>query len=257
MKTIVFIGAGNLATNLAKELYKNSYKILQVYSRTLDSASFLAKQVEAKSTNEIQEIVPNADIYIFSVKDAILETLIANMPHQNGLWIHTAGSMPMRIFENKVKRFGVVYPFQTFSKNRFVDFKEIPCFIEANNPEDENNLFTVAQSITTKTHMLSSEKRKYIHLTGVFACNFVNDMYAISSKILEDQGIDYNVLLPLINETAAKVNDMTPKEAQTGPAVRYDENVMQKHIALLDDENLKTIYQTISLHIHKTNKPNE
>lgn len=254
MTKVVFLGSGNLATNLAKILYINSFTILQIYSRTLESASLLAKQVDSEPINCIQNINPDADLYIFSVKDSVVNELIDQMPFNNAIWVHTAGSLPIDIFKNKVNRYGVIYPFQTFSKDRSVDFKNIPFFVEANNEVDENFLIDFCHKISTKVYKLSSKKRQYIHLTGVFACNFVNDMYTISSTILEKENISYDVILPLIDETAAKIHQIKPLRAQTGPAIRFDQNIMNRHMELLEDDDLKSIYQLISKHIHKINK---
>lgn len=251
---VVFIGAGRLATHLAIELSKLSFNILQVYSRTDLSAIELAQKVNAKATTNIKEIESNADIYIFSVKDSALAGLLTQIPPNNGLWIHTAGSIPINIFEKYNDRYGVLYPFQTFSKDRYLDFKTIPIFIEANNKKDLSILTTITNQISNKVYPLSSEKRQYIHLTGVFACNFVNHMYSISQDILKKEGIPFDITLPLIDETAAKVHSLSPKEAQTGPAIRYDENVINKHIQLIEDTDLKEIYALISKNIYKTNK---
>lgn len=252
---IVFIGAGKLATHLAIELTKHSFKIQQVYSRTDSSAQELANKVCSKATSDIKQIDIDADIYIFSVKDSALPTLLSEMPANNGLWLHTAGSINADIFINYTNRYGVIYPFQTFSKERQIDFRRIPVFVEANNESDLRLLHDVCLQISDKVYTLSSEKRQYLHLTGVFACNFVNHMYAISQHILENEDIPFDTLLPLIDETASKVHTLSPQEAQTGPAIRYDENVIQKHIDLIADSDLKEIYSLISKNIHKVNKP--
>ncbi|PXV60954.1 putative short-subunit dehydrogenase-like oxidoreductase (DUF2520 family) [Dysgonomonas alginatilytica] len=251
---IVFIGAGKLATHLAVELTKHSFNIQQVYSRTDSSAQELAKKVNSRATSDIKKVDTNADIYIFSVKDSALPSLIAEMPVNNGLWLHTAGSITSDIFKGHVDRYGVLYPFQTFSKDRQLNFREIPIFIEANNKNDLSLLENICLQISDKVYALPSEKRQYLHLTGVFACNFVNHMYAISQHILEKENIPFETLLPLIDETASKVHSLSPQEAQTGPAIRYDENVIQKHIDLIEDPDLKEIYSLISKNIHKTNK---
>lgn len=251
---IVFIGAGKLATHLATELVKYSFTIQQVYSRTAHSSQELAQKVNAKATSNIKEVETNADIYIFSVKDSALLSVITEMPSNNGLWLHTAGSISLDIFKGYSIRYGVLYPFQTFSDNRDLNFRKIPIFIEASNKTDLDLLQSICLQISDKVRTLSSEKRQYLHLTGVFACNFVNHMYAISQHILEEEGIPFESLLPLIDETASKVHTLLPQEAQTGPAIRYDENVIQKHIDLIEDPDLKEIYALISKNIHKTNK---
>lgn len=254
---IVFVGAGRLATNLALALHGKSFNIIQVYSRTIESAAFLAGKVDAIAITNLSEISPNADLYIFSVKDSVLTDLLNNIPPNKGLWVHTAGSLPLEIFDKYNPRFGVLYPFQTFNKDRLVDFREIPLFIETNIKEDLSILQDICCKISNQVYSLSSDKRQYLHLTGVFACNFVNQMYAISENILKKEGIPFDVVLPLIDETAAKVHQISPKDAQTGPAVRYDTNVIDKHLTLLEDKRLKNIYKSISEYIHETNKKNQ
>ncbi|GAB6010881.1 Rossmann-like and DUF2520 domain-containing protein [Viscerimonas tarda] len=255
---LVFIGAGNLATNLALELKKQAVPIVQIYSRTVESATILAEKSGCPATNKVEEIVPDADLYIFSVKDDALPALLKQIPANNGLWVHTAGSVPMHVFEGHVPNYGVVYPFQTFSKSRTVDFGAIPFFIEANTPENLDKLKSTFSKLSGKQIELSSEKRRQVHLTGVFACNFVNHLYAISQQLLEKEGIPFEVVLPLIDETAAKVHEMAPEKAQTGPAIRFDKTVMDKHLSLLTDSRVKALYQLISEDIHHTNnKQNE
>jgi predicted short-subunit dehydrogenase-like oxidoreductase (DUF2520 family) len=185
------------------------------------------------------------------VKDDALQDLIPRIPANRALWIHTAGSLPMDIFKGHAKRYGVLYPLQTFSKGRRVDFRQIPCFIEACSPEDEIRLYEIAGRLSDHVQTLASEKRKYLHLSAVFACNFSNHMYALASKIVHEQGISPEVLVPLIDETAAKIHTLSPEKAQTGPAVRYDRNIIDRQTALLTDPAMKEIYQLISKNIHK------
>lgn len=250
---VVLIGAGNLATHLAKKLYQSNNKILQVYSRTQESAKKLADQVNATYTTEITEIVDHADLYIFSVKDSVLQTLIDQIPHFNGLWLHTAGSMPADIFRGKISSYGVLYPLQTFSKNREVDWDNIPLFIEGNNNITLDQIRTIAQQLSDKIYQLSSAKRIYIHASAVFACNFVNHMYEQAKHLSDKVDMPFDILLPLIEETCAKIHEMNPHEAQTGPAIRFDTNVMQKHLDLLkDDHDATEIYKLISKSIHNS-----
>lgn len=250
---IVFIGAGNLATHLAKELYNQSFDIVQVYSRTLKSANELADKVAAASTDKIENIDSNADIYIFSISDSALETILSQIQiDRNKLLLHTAGSVSIDIFKEYSDRYGVIYPFQTFSKLREINFKNIPIFIEANNTDDRAILEKIAEKFSNKIYYLSSDKRQYLHLTGVFACNFVNHMYNVADQILSQEDIPFDVVLPLIDETANKVHHLRPTDAQTGPAIRYDENIINKHLSLITDSRLKDIYKIVSENIHET-----
>ena len=251
---IVFIGAGNLATNLAKALYYKGFRIVQVYSRTEQSARALAEEVEAEYTTELGEISKEAKLYIVSLKDAAFVELLPQLTEgkQNALLVHTAGSIPMSIWEGRVGRYGVFYPMQTFSKQRAVDFKDIPFFIEANSPEDVELLKAIASTLSEKVYEATSEQRKSLHLAAVFICNFSNHMYALAAELLNKYNLPFDVMLPLIDETARKVHELTPHEAQTGPAVRYDENVMNNHLAMLaDSPALQEIYKLMSKSIHE------
>jgi predicted short-subunit dehydrogenase-like oxidoreductase (DUF2520 family) len=199
----------------------------------------------------LAHIVGNADLYVFAVTDEALREIIARMPPNPALWIHTAGSVPMDVFEGHATRYGVLYPLQTFSKSRPVEFSRIPCFIEAGSPAEEAGLREIAGRLSDCVQTLDSEKRKYLHLAAVFACNFSNHMYALAGRIVSAQGLSAEVLLPLIDETAAKVHVMPPEKAQTGPAVRNDRNVLDRHLSLLTDPSVQELYQLISKNIYK------
>lgn len=252
---IVLVGAGNLATNLAKALYRKGFRIAQVYSRTLESAKALADKVEAEYTTDLLELSVEAQLYIVSLKDAVLDGLLPQMVagRRKALWVHTAGSIPMDIWKGLADRYGVFYPMQTFSKQREVDFSEIPVFVEGNSPEDTRFLKDVASALSHRVYEADSEQRKNLHLAAVFACNFTNHMYALAAGLLEKYQLPFDVLLPLIDETARKVHKLSPQQAQTGPAVRYDENVINHHLQMLaDNPRLQAIYKTLSESIHKS-----
>ena len=248
---VVFIGSGNLATHLSLAMKGAGVEVVQVYSQTESHASLLANKLSCSYTTKPESIVVDADIYIFSVKDSALLDLIHKIPQNKGLWLHTAGSVPMGVFEGYNDRYGVLYPLQTFSKNRDIDFSIVPVFIESNSAGDEAYLSSFASKLTRQVIPLSSEKRKHLHLAAVWACNFTNHMYLMASKILQEQSLSEAFLLPLIDETAAKVHQLSAREAQTGPAIRYDENIIEKHIELLSDPNMKELYRLISRNIHK------
>lgn len=248
---VVFIGSGNLATHLSLAMKGAGVEVVQVYSQTESHASLLANKLSCSYTTKPESIVVDADIYIFSVKDSALLDLIHKIPQNKGLWLHTAGSVPMGVFEGYNDRYGVLYPLQTFSKNRNIDFSIVPVFIESNSAGDEAYLLSFAGKLTRQVIPLSSEKRKHLHLAAVWACNFTNHMYLMASKILQEQSLSEAFLLPLIDETAAKVHQLSAREAQTGPAIRYDENIIEKHIELLSDPNMKELYRLISRNIYK------
>lgn len=273
---IVLIGAGNLATHLGKALHAAGHDMVQVFSRTMQSAETLASLLDAEPLTDIAQVRDDADVYIFSVKDSALVQLVAQLCRHDAdglgedgavnalrkakkgeherVFLHTAGSMPMSVFKGMAQHYGVLYPMQTFSKQREVDFSIIPCFVEANDEFAQKQIEGLAREISGRVYQLSSEDRKYLHLSAVFACNFANHCYAISQELLEEHGIPFDVMLPLINETAAKVHEMKPKDAQTGPAVRYDENVIGKQSKLLENHpHFKKVYDSMSKSIHGLN----
>lgn len=254
MKTqlkVVFIGSGNLATQLSLAMKKAGVQILQVYSRTEAHATELAIRLQCSWTTSTEKIRKDADLYIFALKDSALEEAIRTIQPNNALWVHTAGSVPMDIFKGHVDRYGVLYPLQTFSKKRDVDFEHIPFILEATSKADEDILYYLASDLSRTVRFYSSEQRRYLHLSAVFACNFTNHLYDLAGQIITEQGIPQDLLLPLIEETAAKVRDMTPREAQTGPAVRYDQEVIRRQLELLDDPERKELYKRLSDSIHK------
>ncbi len=251
---IILIGAGNLATNLGKALRDIGIDIPQVYSRTMESASALAQIVGAEAVDDIARVRDDADMYVLSVKDSALASLVAALcpGKEDKLFFHTAGSMPLEVFEGKARYYGVLYPMQTFSKSREVDFTEIPCFVEANDEETLAKVEGLARRLSQKVYRLASADRKYLHLSAVFACNFANHCFAISQDLLESHGIPFDVMLPLIDETVSKVHHLKPLGAQTGPAVRYDENVIGVQSKLLESTPLwKEIYDSMSRDIHR------
>jgi len=251
---VVLVGAGRLATQLGLALHNSGHDILCVYSRTMSSAQLLADKTDSLPVDCIDAVPREADIFIIAVKDAVLGSVIDSLVQgrDSQLMVHTAGSMTMSLFEGKASRFGVFYPMQSFSKERRVDFHDIPVFIEANNEQNLQALRTLAESISHEVFHLSSEDRKYLHLAAVFACNFANHCYALAAQILEEHSLPFKVMLPLIDETARKVHQLHPREAQTGPAVRYDANILEKHTQLLAAHaDMQDIYQLLSKSIHQ------
>ena len=231
---IAMIGRGRVATHMSKALLKAGNGVVSVNSRTL------------------KELPQDADVYIIAVKDSALQDVIRQLTNllktknDAPLIVHTAGSMPLSVFEGYAENGGVFYPMQTFSMEREVDFREIPLFIEGK----DKRIRELAESISEHVYELSSDDRKYLHLAAVFACNFTNHCYTLAAEVLEKKGLPFDVMLPLVDETARKVHELHPHEAQTGPAVRGDENVMNAQAALLDGRN-KEIYELLSKSIQE------
>ena len=230
-------------------LQRAGWDIVQVYSRTKASASELAGRLEVPFVTSWEEVCTDADVYLVMVKDDALEGLIPSLVkgREGALFVHTAGSMPIGVWENHACRYGVLYPMQTFSKERAVDFASVSFFVEASGEAELGMLKEMAQSLSEKVYEATSEQRTYLHMTAVFACNFANHMYALCDYLLKKQGLPFEAVLPLIDETARKVHELSPREAQTGPAARADLKVMSKHLVMLEDEpRLQDIYRMIS-----------
>ncbi len=255
IQKIVMIGAGNLATQLSLALHENGIEILQVYSRTIESAKALALMVNASFTNSIKDIEREADLCIFALSDKALLPILDELLVPIGKVVHTAGSIPVDIFENYTENHGVFYPLQTFSKERKIDFSDIPICIESNNMDFQADLIALAQRISKSIHLINSEQRKQLHLAAVFTCNFTNHMYCIGQKLLEEKDVDFELLKPLIAETAQKVLQLDPIYAQTGPAVRFDEEIMSSHEkALKYTPDFQKLYRFVSKSIYKMHK---
>ena len=253
---IAFIGAGRLATNLGLALLDAGHEIIGVYSRTMQSAEALAKRIGGKPVDRAEDLPMEADAYIIAVKDSALAEMIPAVTkgREHQVFMHTAGSMPMSMFQGMARHYGVFYPMQSFSKERLVDFVEIPIFVEANDAKAMEVIRQLAESITERIYQLSGDDRQYLHLAAVFACNFVNHCYAMSAEILEQHGMSFDVMLPLIDETARKVHQLHPLKAQTGPAVRYDENVIRHQLQLLREHPfMKELYERMSARDERLN----
>jgi predicted short-subunit dehydrogenase-like oxidoreductase (DUF2520 family) len=247
------IGSGNLATHLSLALQRAGHDILQVYSRTEEHARLLAERLGCDTAGSTDAIRTDADAYIFAVKDDAIGELATAIGQQArpGIMIHTAGSVPMSIFQGKARHYGVLYPMQTFSKNREVDFRPIPCFIEASDAQTLDTIQQLAEGISEKVVEASSERRRKLHLAAVLACNLTNHCYRLAERVLEEEQTDFQLFLPLIMETARKVTQLSPREAQTGPMVRYDTQVMERQMQLLSDERTRQIYRLMAESIHE------
>lgn len=254
-KKIALIGAGNVAHHLAPALLKAGVNLCQVYSRTIESARELGMKTGITYTSDIFAVYPDCDIYIFCVSDDVLLPLFKSIRlNKNALILHTSGSLPMHIFKPFADHYGVLYPLQTFTKKRNLDFGEIPLCIEGSDSKVTAEIRILAELLSRRVEEVSSEKRKTLHLAAVFANNFVNHFYGIAGKILEKEEMDFDLLRPLIFETAHKVMLLSPENAQTGPARRGDEGVLSMHKALLkNDRKLLNLYTIISEAIRDTN----
>lgn len=256
---ICLLGSGNVATHLAQAIAQAGYPIAAIYSRTYKHALELAEKLDSPpSVTDRIACLPQADIYLFAVKDHVLPTLAADLAQDpniptEALFVHTAGSMPLATLNRHFKHAAVLYPMQTFSKATGVDFNRVPLFIEGSTPEASEQIQLLAEHLSANVTPLTSEDRKHLHLAAVFACNFANHCYTLAYRLLRESGIQPECLLPLIDETARKIHTTDPAAAQTGPAVRWDSNVMSEHLqALALHPELQEIYRAMSLSIHHT-----
>ena len=231
---IIIIGQGNVATNLHHAFIKKGVFCQMVSSRDgLDN-------------------LPQANVYIYAVKDEALAAVVAQVKgKEKAMHLHTSGSMPISVFGADKPHAGIFYPFQTFSKARVIeDFSTVPVFFEARGIDDISAVYSLALSITSHVYETTQHDRERLHVAGVYACNFTNLMYTMASELLHNTHIPFSALLPLIDETAAKIHALSPREAQTGPARRGDENVMAHHLDLLDEDK-RQIYRLLSDAIRK------
>jgi predicted short-subunit dehydrogenase-like oxidoreductase (DUF2520 family) len=251
IKSITFIGAGNVATHLAKAFFNEGFDIEQVYSQNIDNALLLADEVQSIAIDNLVTLNSNADLYIISIKDDAIESVLQQVLDKNIFITHTSGSIPITIFEETgFKNYGIFYPLQTFSKSKTINLLEVPFCIEAN--ENEDLLYDLAHKLSNSVHLVSSEQRKKLHLAAVFACNFTNHMYAIAEDLCLKNNVNFNILKPLIRETAEKITLNHAKDVQTGPAIRNDEKIIANHLSQLDDLiNYQEIYRLITQNIQK------
>ena len=251
MKTIILVGSGNVATHLGIALQNCNYKIVQVYSRSIENAKKLAQKLNTDFTNDLTQL-KCADLIIVSVNDDAISTVLSKL--KNTAIVHTSGSVGMDVFEANFSDFGVFYPLQTFNKDIELTISAIPFCIEGNSKAFEKQLVEIAKNLSSNVITINSEQRKQLHIAAVFACNFGNQMFSIADDLLTEKDIDFKILLPLINQTIAKLNTNKPKAAQTGPAKRKDIKIIQEHINLIQQEDIKELYQKISDSIIKTHE---
>ena len=256
---ISFIGSGNLAWHLAPAFDNAGYIVKEVYSRNPKHAEALTErlyQAEVKATLDFSTSV--SSVFIIATTDDVIQEIAREiiLPEEAYLF-HVSGTQPLSElrFAATVNT-GVFYPLQTFTRNKKIDFSTIPLFIESNNEETGKIMMLLAKAISNNVKKIGSEERKALHVAAVFASNFSNHMLALSKKILENNGLTFDLVKPLIIETFNKSLSMDPETAQTGPAVRGDLQILDKHLDFLkEDEELSAIYKMVSQDIIDRYKP--
>ena len=247
---IAIIGAGSVGTNLHHAFELKGIRAELVHARPLTADP------------EAVKALPQADCYIYTVADNALCEVLSKVNAPKALHLHTSGSMPIEVFGADKPYAGIMYFFQSFSREVLIDdWSGIPCFIEGRNIDDIAAIYSLAQTLTSRIYEANQHDRERLHIAGIFANNYTNLMYRIAADVLADTQIPFQALLPLIDQTAAKVHTLTPKDAQTGPAQRGDEAVIKKHAEILSiinspqsafsSEELSELYQALAALIAK------
>lgn len=250
---IYLIGCGNLGLHLGLALKEKGFKFSGVFSQKIENARKAANLLQCVAINNIYNIPENTAIIIISVPDNVLLDISEKLISPQHIVIHTSGSVEMAILKNISPKYGVFYPLQTFSTNRSISFDNMPAFVEASDNDTLNFLLEISQALNVKSNILNSEKRKILHLAAVFACNFSNFMIYNAEKILDENGLNKDLLHPLIAETFKKAIDNGAFISQTGPAIRGDKIIIDKHLKMLPDNSYsKKIYELLSNLIFET-----
>ncbi|WP_417871512.1 Rossmann-like and DUF2520 domain-containing protein [Winogradskyella sp.] len=249
MITVTILGAGNVATHLYKA-FKNAKDVTvkQWYNRTYRAISSYANEVE--TIDDLSQL-KTADIYIMAVSDDSIAALSKALPFENRLIAHTSGSVSIHDMDKKNQR-AVFYPLQTFSKDAEVNFSEVPICVEVTEKANLQLMKNLAEALGCTAHKINTEQRQTLHLSAVFINNFTNQLYRIAHEISDAKSINFDILKPLILETAKKVQDMSPYMAQTGPAKRNDKKTIKRHLKQIENEEHKAIYELLTASIKKT-----
>ncbi len=249
MISVILIGAGKVAKHLFKALNESvGVSVRQWYNRDISAIEPWKNYV--KIIDDIG-ILEEADLYIICISDDAIAKISRMLPFKNRLVVHTSGTINVHDLDKKNRR-GVFYPLQTFSKDSEIIFGEVPLCIEAIEIKDYQLLKRLSQLLGCKHYKISTEQRQNLHLAAIFVNNFVNQMYRIGHEICEEKYVEFEILKPLIKETAAKLDEMSPFQAQTGPALRHDKKTINKHLKLLENKNHKQIYELMTRSIKKT-----
>jgi predicted short-subunit dehydrogenase-like oxidoreductase (DUF2520 family) len=247
--TIACFGSGGLAWSLLPALCGCGCRVEQVFSRSMANAQPLAKLINAAAIDHAEQYDHNADIAILAIADDAIEAMLPLFKDKNSMVIHTAGAVPLNVFEHKgIKNYGVLYPLQTFTRGRTIDLSGVPIFVEANNDANTSLLLTLAGKISHNVHVMPSDKRLRLHVAAVFAGNFTNHCLTIAADILNEYGMPANIISPLVNETINKaLSCSNPSAMQTGPAIRGSHETMQKHLNTLQNQPmLQQLYRLMS-----------
>ena len=243
MIKIILLGAGNVGHHLSKAFNKSTeIDLVQWYSRDNSKVSY--NDIDTEIINDLSKI-KSADIYVISISDSYVGEISEKLNVSEKLVVHTSGSLDLSIIDSKNRR-GVFYPLQTLSKNKEIELAKVPICIESENNKDLVLLETISKYIGCKTYKIDYNQRKILHLAAIFSNNFVNHMFTIAKEILDDKNLDFNILKPLINETVDKIHKLDPENAQTGPAIRNNNEIILNHIKTLKKDDHKKLYELMT-----------
>ena len=236
MERVVIIGSGNVATSLAHGLAARC-EVAQIYSRQMAHAQALADDIGCENaTDDLQALLPDADAYIIAVRDDAIADVINAVPDNGALWVHTSGSKPIDLFAGHRSRYGVLWPMQSFSREMVVPLDDVHFFAEANNGDVLGDLLALGGLLSRHVVEADSSKRLQLHVASVFSCNFANHMWTLAAEVLDEADLPFDAMLPLIRTTVEKLDRLSPAHSQTGPAVRHDTQVIDRHLAMLDGD---------------------
>ncbi|HEY9115027.1 MAG TPA: Rossmann-like and DUF2520 domain-containing protein [Bacteroidales bacterium] len=251
IEKISFIGSGNVAWGLAPFLRDLGVEIVEVYSTNPQTSSEFAKTFKCNVAGSLASLNKNSDLYLLAVPDKEIEKLAKAFPDVKGIVAHTSGIVAVDGLKN-LEKYGVFYPLQTFTKGLTVEISKVPFCIEASGDEVEKELLNLASGMSENVQLIDSVQRKNLHLSAVLVSNFPNLLYHYASELLEEKGLNFQILIPLMEESVRKVKYLKPKDAQTGPAKRNDLVTIEEHLRMLEDfPQIKNIYNLISEQIRK------
>ena len=252
MRRVVIIGSGNVATSLAHGMAARC-EVAQIYSRRLAHARLLADAVGCPdAVDDLGALVPDADAYIIAVSDDAIAGVIAAVPDNGALWIHVSGSKPASLFEGHRARYGVLWPMESFSREMVVPLDEVHFFAEGSDDAALRDVLELGSLLSRHVTAVDSAQRLQLHIASVFSCNFANHMWTLASEVLDDAGLSFDAMLPLIRTTVDKLDHLAPAQSQTGPAVRHDRQVIERHLAMLDGDKRELYRLLTDSIIHRT-----
>lgn len=249
---IVILGSGNAATHFAQQFQKRGHQIVQIYSKTKANADALAFALQSAATDDLSQLQPDADLYFIAVSDGAIPTLVSQLASGiKGIVVHCSGATDIAAL-NRFTNYGVIYPPQSLSKNKSVDFTEIPLCVEGNTTTNAQLLLRLARELSAQSLLCNSPQRMAIHLSAVMVNNFTNILYQMAYELLAENSLPFDLVRPIILETAEKVQNHIPFTVQTGPARRGDEDTIQKHLKFISNKpDLQQIYQLLTQQITK------